>query len=36
MKKLLSFIAVAFMSVAYGNDTPDVVAKKIVSMHITK
>lgn len=27
MKKLLSFITFAFMSVAYGNDTPDVVAK---------
>ena len=27
MKKLLSFLAVAFMSVAYGNDTPDVVMK---------
>lgn len=27
MKKLLSFVAVAFMSVACGSDTPDVVAK---------
>lgn len=34
MKKLLSFIAVGFMSVAYGNDTPDVVAKNCFNAYL--